>query len=175
MKKKNKKAKKIKKAKKAKKSLKRKIAKKAVSKKSPKVTIKQKEIDIKVAKLIAKGKERGFVTYDEILHEFPKIENDAQRVRKAASEQKPEPAMRHGRKHRFNRHHDQPARANVHERGGEAEALAEKQLENRAGAAQAPDDAKERPAPRSAQVGEQKRRISTRDEQENGGMVQLAK
>jgi len=32
--------------------------------------------DVKKAWLIAKGKERGFITYDEILKEFPTIEND---------------------------------------------------------------------------------------------------
>ncbi len=30
----------------------------------------------KVTKLLEKGKERGFITYDEILHEFPNIEQD---------------------------------------------------------------------------------------------------
>lgn len=69
---KHKKNKKIKsKAKKAKK----KAIKKSVFK-VPKITQKQKELDIKAEKIIAKGKERGFITYDEILKEFPKIEND---------------------------------------------------------------------------------------------------
>ncbi|MEY2664251.1 MAG: hypothetical protein RIT04_59 [Candidatus Parcubacteria bacterium] len=37
---------------------------------------KAKEFEAKAAKLIAKGRERGFVTYDEILKEFPTIETD---------------------------------------------------------------------------------------------------
>lgn len=37
---------------------------------------KLKERDEKAARLLAKGKERGFVTYDEILKEFPTIEED---------------------------------------------------------------------------------------------------
>jgi RNA polymerase primary sigma factor len=36
----------------------------------------QKAFDIKSAKLMVKGKERGFVTYDEILKEFPTVESD---------------------------------------------------------------------------------------------------
>ena len=50
-----------------------KAAKKAAVKK-PKG--KMREIEQKTNKLLAKGKERGFVTYDEILKEFPNIEND---------------------------------------------------------------------------------------------------
>ncbi len=37
---------------------------------------KQREFETKANKLIAKGRDRGFVTYDEILKEFPQIEND---------------------------------------------------------------------------------------------------
>ncbi len=37
---------------------------------------KNKEFEVKANKLTAKGKERGFVTYDEILKEFPNIETD---------------------------------------------------------------------------------------------------
>jgi RNA polymerase primary sigma factor len=37
---------------------------------------KAKDFEIRSNKLIAKGKSRGFVTYDEILKEFPQIEND---------------------------------------------------------------------------------------------------
>lgn len=42
----------------------------------PKVTLKQKDLDMKAEKLITKGRERGFITYDEILKEFPKVEDD---------------------------------------------------------------------------------------------------
>jgi len=41
-----------------------------------KVSSKQKELDLKAGKLITKGRERGFITYDEILKEFPHIEDD---------------------------------------------------------------------------------------------------
>lgn len=49
--------------------------------KKPKVAVekmpaKRKEWEQKAEKIIAKGKERGFITYDEILKEFPKIEED---------------------------------------------------------------------------------------------------
>jgi RNA polymerase primary sigma factor len=37
---------------------------------------KREEMEKKADRLIAKGKERGFVTYDEILKEFPTIEDD---------------------------------------------------------------------------------------------------
>ena len=37
---------------------------------------KAREFETKANKLIAKGRDRGFVTYDEILKEFPQIEND---------------------------------------------------------------------------------------------------
>ena len=35
-----------------------------------------KNFEAKAAALIQKGRDRGFVTYDEILKEFPQIEND---------------------------------------------------------------------------------------------------
>ncbi len=70
--------------KKPKKVVKKKIVKKKVgkkpSKKAPKKVVKkrksQKSMEAKAAKLLAKGRERGYVTYDEILKEFPKIEED---------------------------------------------------------------------------------------------------
>ena len=37
---------------------------------------KAKDFELKANKMIQKGKDRGFVTYDEILKEFPQIEND---------------------------------------------------------------------------------------------------
>jgi RNA polymerase primary sigma factor len=49
---------------------------KTVKSKPVKVTLKQKELDTKANRLIAKGRERGFITYDEILKEFPKVEDD---------------------------------------------------------------------------------------------------
>jgi RNA polymerase primary sigma factor len=55
----------------------KKIKKKAVKKaarKGSKKTI--SEANVKKAALVAKGKERGFITYDEILKEFPAIEED---------------------------------------------------------------------------------------------------
>jgi len=79
-------------AKKAKKTKRRKLPKtkkskflpkKKNSKKSKKIKPKIKstkrlssEIDAKKVELIAKGKNRGFITYDEILKEFPTIENN---------------------------------------------------------------------------------------------------
>lgn len=68
--------KKIKKAKKSKPKIKAKTKK---SKSSTKKNIIKKaslEIAEKKSKIIAKGKERGFITYDEILKEFPTIEDD---------------------------------------------------------------------------------------------------
>ncbi len=43
---------------------------------SPSKKNKNKEFELKATKLTTKGKERGFVTYDEILKEFPNIETD---------------------------------------------------------------------------------------------------
>jgi RNA polymerase primary sigma factor len=64
----------------AKKPVKQKKAVKQQSKpsKKPKAKVdsKQKEFDTKSNKLLVKGRERGFVTYDEILKEFPNIEQD---------------------------------------------------------------------------------------------------
>ncbi len=56
----------------------KKAKKGAVSGKSnlPKVSKKSRLLETKVEKLLARGKEKGFVTYDEILKEFPTIEND---------------------------------------------------------------------------------------------------
>lgn len=51
-------------------------AKKVAKKVNNKKTSNEKDFDNKATKLISKGKERGFVTYDEILKEFPNIEND---------------------------------------------------------------------------------------------------
>ena len=65
-----------KKVKALKKVKKKKTAKKVLSVKSRKVVNKKKEQELKTLKLLAKGKERGFVTYDEILKEFPNIETD---------------------------------------------------------------------------------------------------
>jgi RNA polymerase primary sigma factor len=68
-------------AKKARKS--KSLPKKKASKKSKKIKPKIKstkklssEIEAKKMRLIAKGKDRGFITYDEILKEFPNIENN---------------------------------------------------------------------------------------------------
>lgn len=53
----------------------KKVAKKPAAKKSTdKAKLLQKEFEKKAERLLKKGKERGFVTYDEILKEFPKIE-----------------------------------------------------------------------------------------------------
>jgi RNA polymerase primary sigma factor len=51
-------------------------AKKPLDKKAQKAREKAREASRKADRLIAKGKERGFVTYDEILKEFPTIEDD---------------------------------------------------------------------------------------------------
>ncbi|MGB8815760.1 MAG: sigma-70 family RNA polymerase sigma factor [Minisyncoccia bacterium] len=40
------------------------------------MTLKQKDMESRLLKLLTKGKERGFITYDEILREFPKIEEN---------------------------------------------------------------------------------------------------
>lgn len=56
-----------------------KIQTKKIEKKTTKGTAKQnknKEFEVKANKLTVKGRERGFVTYDEILKEFPTIETD---------------------------------------------------------------------------------------------------
>jgi RNA polymerase primary sigma factor len=49
---------------------------KKVTKKAGASQSKAKDFESKANKLILKGKERGFVTYDEILKEFPTIEQD---------------------------------------------------------------------------------------------------
>lgn len=49
---------------------------KGSSKPKPKAKGKANEFETKANKLINKGKERGFVTFDEILKEFPNIEQD---------------------------------------------------------------------------------------------------
>ncbi len=51
-------------------------AKKVEKKKVAPKQNKAKELESKAQKLILKGKERGFVTYDEILKEFPTVEQD---------------------------------------------------------------------------------------------------
>ncbi len=56
----------------------KKSAKKVAQKRPPvkKGADKKKDFEAKTLKLLAKGRERGFVTYDEILKEFPHIETD---------------------------------------------------------------------------------------------------
>jgi RNA polymerase primary sigma factor len=53
-----------------------KTVKKVLSPKAKKGADKKKEFELKTLRLLAKGRERGFVTYDEILKEFPNIETD---------------------------------------------------------------------------------------------------
>ena len=63
----------------AKKPLKKSLKAKHKSKAKPKkIKATKKKLDeaIKTERLVTRGKERGFVTYDEILREFPTIEND---------------------------------------------------------------------------------------------------
>ncbi|MEY2640618.1 MAG: hypothetical protein RL150_11 [Candidatus Parcubacteria bacterium] len=54
----------------------KKAAAKPVSKGAARPPKKTEELERKAVKLIAKGKERGYVTYDEILREFPNVEQD---------------------------------------------------------------------------------------------------
>jgi RNA polymerase primary sigma factor len=60
----------------------KKVAKKVISKKPVTKLVKRggsdkkKDFELKTLKLLNKGRERGFVTYDEILKEFPNIELD---------------------------------------------------------------------------------------------------
>ena len=56
----------VKKAKKAKK----------IKAKKPVLSKKAKDLEVKANRLVHKGKERGFVTYDEILKEFPTVEDN---------------------------------------------------------------------------------------------------
>jgi len=69
-------------AKKVSKKIVKKVSKeKVIAKKSPapkKLSSKERavEAEVKTKRLILKGKERGFVTYDEILKEFPHVEED---------------------------------------------------------------------------------------------------
>ncbi len=53
-----------------------KVTKKVLSFKAQKAVDKKKEYEVKTLRLLSKGKERGFITYDEILKEFPHIETD---------------------------------------------------------------------------------------------------
>src|SRR3989344_8635301 len=50
--------------------------KKAPAKKPEKLSKKARELKVKTDRLIFKGNERGYVTYDEILKEFPTVEDD---------------------------------------------------------------------------------------------------
>ncbi|MFA6338792.1 MAG: sigma-70 family RNA polymerase sigma factor [Candidatus Paceibacterota bacterium] len=54
------------------------VVKKAKNKPEPKMSgsKREKEWEVRAARLLAKGRERGFVTHDEILKEFPNIEDD---------------------------------------------------------------------------------------------------
>lgn len=54
----------------------KKVVKKPAPVKTKRSADKKKEFEIKTTRLINKGRERGFVTYDEILKEFPNIETD---------------------------------------------------------------------------------------------------
>lgn len=54
--------------------------KKKVAKKSPATDRKQKIFEKSLERLVEKGRDRGFVTYGEILIEFPRIENDVMKL-----------------------------------------------------------------------------------------------
>ncbi|HUD04304.1 MAG TPA: sigma-70 family RNA polymerase sigma factor [Candidatus Paceibacterota bacterium] len=58
------------------KAVKKKVAKPVKSAKSIKIAKKNQDQNRKAARLLEKGKERGYVTYNEILKEFPTIEDD---------------------------------------------------------------------------------------------------
>ena len=68
----------------AKKAVKKKLVKKKPAKKVAKKTVKKgpvkrvskKSMEIKANRLLEKGRERGYVTYSDILKEFPKIEDN---------------------------------------------------------------------------------------------------
>jgi RNA polymerase primary sigma factor len=51
-------------------------AARTVKRVEPKLNKKQQEIEDKADKLVLRGKDRGFITYDDILKEFPHIEED---------------------------------------------------------------------------------------------------
>lgn len=63
---------------KSQKKVQKQIPKKSLVKKPVKMTKEEKgkDFETRANKLISKGRDRGFVTYDEILKEFPQIEND---------------------------------------------------------------------------------------------------
>ena len=54
----------------------KKVASRAVPKVEVKISKKAHDMQVRAERLLAKGRERGYVTYDEILKEFPKIEED---------------------------------------------------------------------------------------------------
>ncbi len=62
--------------KKAKKAPKKAVSKKVVKKSGAKSTKHKVDQVLRTDRLITRGKERGFVTFDEILREFPTVEND---------------------------------------------------------------------------------------------------
>lgn len=66
------------KANKVQKKVQKQVSKKTLVKKPVKMTKEEKgkDFETRANKLISKGRDRGFVTYDEILKEFPQIEND---------------------------------------------------------------------------------------------------
>ena len=70
---------------KSKKPSKKKVKKRKIIKKKPVKKVKKKKkpvrrskvfIKEKIVELLSKGKERGFITYDEVLHYFPEVERD---------------------------------------------------------------------------------------------------
>jgi len=69
-----------------KKAIKKSAKVKLVSKRPKKVSKAVLEADAKRERLLAKGKERGFITHDEILKEFPTIEDDVEMLEKIYEE-----------------------------------------------------------------------------------------
>ncbi len=79
--------------KKVRKGIVKKVLKKKVKAEKTKPAAKPKKVskavleaDLKREKLVAKGKERGFITHDEILKEFPTIEDDVELLEKIYEE-----------------------------------------------------------------------------------------
>ena len=102
------------------------------------------------------------------------IKDDASGIGQSAREQPDQRGGRNMGDHRLGGDDHQPAHGDIHGGGQNSETFHKPEFEQNAGEGEPPDDTEERPAPRSTQTHQEKRRISSGDQEVDGGVVEDA-
>jgi len=101
----------------------------------------------------------------------PPIKEYANGVAHSACEQKPQAGLRNGCQHRFGGDDNQPACKQVSDDRGRAKGTCAEEFQQRAGTAQRPDDAEQRPSPWPAQIRQQEWSVGAGDENEDRCLI----